>query len=112
MQDFRVGAVRPFNVAQVRLYCTPETLAHSFFADLGQGVNHFVSPDKDEVFLAEILDRDDTGAHSKQMEEAKCTEIKKLHERVTFKVILREEVPPDVNVLPGRLFLAIKWTED
>ena len=46
------------------------------------------------------------------MNEAGRKEIKTLLERGTFKVILRKEVPPDGNILPGRFMLAIKSTED
>eukprot|EP00171_Calliarthron_tuberculosum_P022290 IDg22290t1 len=46
------------------------------------------------------------------MTEAKRAEIRELLERKTFKVILREEVPPNANILPGRFVLAIKSTED
>lgn len=46
------------------------------------------------------------------MGEAKRKEIKTLLEGGTFKVILREEIPPDGNVLPGRVVPALKSTED
>ena len=46
------------------------------------------------------------------MNEARRKEIKTLLERGTFKEILREEIPPDGNILPGRFVLAIKSTED
>lgn len=37
VQDFRMGAARPFNMAQVTHHNTPETLANSFFTALGKG---------------------------------------------------------------------------
>lgn len=43
---------------------------------------------------------------------AKKKEIKGLLERGTFKVILREDVNSDANVLPGHFVLAIKSTKD
>ena len=46
------------------------------------------------------------------MYTAVAKEIRGLFDRGTFKVILREEVPTDANVLPGRFILAIKSTED
>ncbi len=46
------------------------------------------------------------------MTKAKRDEVKGLLERGTFSIILREEVPPDGNVLPGRFVLAIKSTEN
>lgn len=42
------------------------------------------------------------------MDDAKKLEIRNFLERGTFKVILRGEVPPDGNVLPGPFFLSIK----
>ena len=46
------------------------------------------------------------------MGEAKKKEIRHLLQRGTFKVILKEEVPPDLDVLPGRFVLAIKFSID
>jgi len=46
------------------------------------------------------------------MDDAKRSEIRNLLQRGTFKVILREELPPDGNILPGRFVLAIKSSED
>ncbi len=64
------------------------------------------------VHLTEIIDPNDPRANLKRMSRAKRDEIKGLLERGTFSIILREEVPPDGNVLPGRFVLAIKSTED
>ena len=46
------------------------------------------------------------------MTEAKKTELRNLLKRGAFKVIVKEDVPLDVNVLPGRFELALKSTED
>ena len=46
------------------------------------------------------------------MTAAKIKEIKGLLARGTFKVILREDIPPDGNVLPGCFVLAIKSNDD
>ena len=46
------------------------------------------------------------------MSQAKRDEIRGLLDRGTFHFILREEVPPDGNVLPGRFVLSIQSTED
>lgn len=46
------------------------------------------------------------------MSDAKKAEIKSLLERGTFKLILKEEVPPDGNVLPGRFVLSMKSSID
>ena len=47
VQDVRIGAARPFNIAQVKHYNTPETLANSFFAALGNGLSWYLSPNAD-----------------------------------------------------------------
>ena len=46
------------------------------------------------------------------MTSAKKAEIRNLLKRGTFKVILREDIPNDANVLPGRFVLTIKSTDD
>lgn len=114
IQDAKVGAARPFSVTQVKRYILPVDVAHSFFQDIGRGLQYFTSPadDDNSVFLTEVLDPTDPRTSSIQMTTAKRAEIRGLLERGTFRIILREEVPPDANVLPGRFVLAIKSTED
>lgn len=46
------------------------------------------------------------------MNDAKRKEIRSLLEKGTSKVILKEEIPPDANVLPGRFVLALKSSID
>ena len=60
------------------------------------------------MFLTEILDRTDPRANSAKMTEAKKKEIKNLLDRGTFKVILKEDIPHDGNILPGRFVLTLK----
>ena len=112
VQDVKIGAARPFNVVQVKPYYAADTLAHSFMLDLGQSLRQFGSPQEQEFFLTEIIENSDPRANSKEMENAKAKEIRNLLSRGTFKVILKEDIPPDGNVLPGRFVLAIKSTED
>ena len=59
------------------------------------------------VHLTEITTRGDPRAYSPQMTATKKAEIKNLLERGTFKVILKEEIPPDGNILPGRFVLSV-----
>ena len=114
IQDFKVGAARPFNVAQVKRYIVPMDVAHSFFAELHHGLSQFASPDDEDdcVHLTEVIHSKDLRATSRDMSQANRDEIRRLLDRGTFSVILREEVPPDSNVLPDRFVLAIKSTED
>ena len=64
------------------------------------------------VHLTEIIPLGDPRAYSAEMTAAKKAEIRSLLERKTFKVILKEELPTNGNILPGRFVLAIKSTED
>ena len=108
------GAARPFNVAQVKRYIVPMNVANTFFADLHRGLSHFSSPDDDDdcVHLTEVIHPKDHRATSPDMSQVERDEIRKLLDRGTFGVILREEVPPDGNVLTCRFSLPIKSAED
>lgn len=53
VQDVEVGAARPFNAVQVKKCMAPETLAHSFTTKIGRGLERFMSPDEDDVYLSE-----------------------------------------------------------
>ena len=115
VQDSKIGTARPFNWVQVKPYYVSGTLAHSFMLDLEKGFRkfgHAGDEDADDVFLTEIITKKDPRPKSKEMTEAKKTEIRNLLKRGTFKVVLKEDVPPDGNVLPGRFVLALKSTED
>ena len=112
VQEVRIRAARLFDVAQGKHYYTPETLANSFFADLNKGLSCFSASNNEAVYLTEIVDRADPRGNSQKMNAARRKEIKTLLERRRFKVMLREDVPPGGNILPGTIVLAIKSTED
>lgn len=114
VRDAKIGAARPFNVAQVKRYIMPQDIAQSLFTACHHGLSYFASPHEDDnsTHLTEIIAPRDPRADSPGMTQAKKNEIRGLLERGTFRVILREEVPRDANVLPGRFVLAIKSTED
>lgn len=56
---------------------------------------------REMVWVTEVLEPTGHRAMSEQMQEAKRAEIRNLLDRGTFKVILKEEVPPEANILPG-----------
>ena len=112
LQDVRVGQARPFNIAQVKRYYKPEQLSATFMADLRNSIQYFESPKDDDIYMTEIIPNQDVRAKSHEMTEAKRQEIKNLLKRGTFKVLLREDIPRNANVLPGRFVLAFKSTED
>jgi hypothetical protein len=58
------------------------------------------------VFIAEIIKQGDPRAM--KFEEAKRKEIQGLIDRGTWKVVLKEDVPDNANILGGRFALAIK----
>jgi hypothetical protein len=58
------------------------------------------------VFIAEIIKQGDPRAM--KFEEAKRKEIQGLIDRGTWKVVLKEDVADNANVLGGRFVLAIK----
>ena len=103
---------RPYNFAQVKPYVSEGDASHAFLVEVYRGLKEYSTDVEDDVFLTEVLSPNDPRASSARMREAKKTEIKGLLERGTFKVIFREEVPLDGNVLPGRFIPTIKTTED
>ena len=130
VQDEKVGAARPVNVAQVKRHLTADSveatsvnLSHSFMMELGESLSKFstasaVSSETDagggttDVHLTEIIPLGDPRTYFAEMTAAKKAEIRILLERKTFKVILKEELPPDGNNLTGRFVLAFNSTED
>ena len=112
VQDVRIGQARPFTIAQVKRYHQPEQLSTNFMSDVRNCIRYFGSPEDEEVYRTEIISRSDPRANSREMESARRQEIKNLLERGTFKVILKEDIPKDANILPGRFLLSLKSTED
>jgi hypothetical protein len=50
--------------------------------------------------------------HNGQFDDAKRQEIEGIIKRGTFKLVLREELGPDPNIIPFPFFLAIKQNDD
>ena len=112
VQDVRFGSARPFNLTQVKWYHSPEAINHSFFSDMREGLFDLRSPSDVDVHLTEILTPAYARTNSRKMSEAKHEEIPNLLNRRTFRVVLREDIPTDANLLPGRFVLSIKSTFD
>ena len=113
VRDAQVRPAKPFEFAHVKRYLSPESTTESLFAELQDIFSAFRSTiDENDIHLTEILQSDDPRKSSAEMSEAKRREIKGLLDPGTFKIILREDIPPDGNVLPGRFVLAVKSTED
>ena len=44
VQDVKIGSARPFYLTQVKRYHSPETINHSFFSDMREGLFDSRSP--------------------------------------------------------------------
>lgn len=85
--------------------------------ELGEALNKFGNTSAEfdspcDVLRTEIVTQGDPRAQSWEMTAAKKAEIKSLLDRQTFKLILREELLSDGNILPGCFVMAIKSTGD
>lgn len=112
VKDTENGPPRPFNLTMVKQYLEPEQLSRSFMSNISRSFSYFKSPTENDCFLTEIIDPRDPRARSMKMVAAKKDEVRNLLKRGTFKGMLKEDIPPDGNVLPGRFVLSIKSTED
>ena len=106
------GLPRPYNFAQVKPYVSATEASRAFLLDVQRSLKGFATEESEDAFLTEVLNPNDPRSSSSRMTDAKRAEIKGIMERGTFKVILREEIPPNGNVLPGRFVLSIKSTEN
>ena len=111
VKDTRDGLPRPYNIAQVKPYLSEVKVSNSFMVDIQKGLGSDSTHEPHDVHLTEVLKPNDPRASSFRMMKAKGEEIKGLLDRGTFKVVLREEILPNGNVLPGRFVLSIKSTE-
>ena len=77
-----------------------------------ESIHDYKSPDDFEVHLTETPYLKDPRSYSKEMKGAKEKESRDLVSKDTFKVILKQEVSKDGNVLPGKFVLTIKSKEN
>ena len=91
VQDFKVGAARPFNILQVKRYFKPENIAHFFMMGLQCRFQIFGSPLENSLLLTELIEDDDSRANSQEMAKAERNEMKNLLERGSFKIFLRKD---------------------
>ena len=102
-----------FSTQQVKPY--KQTTFSSGMLDSSEFLNEMLSPflsgtlpkpPPNEVFMTEVIHPSDPRAE--KLKEAKKKEIQGLIDRRTWKIVLKDEVPADANVLGGRFVLAIK----
>lgn len=104
---------RPFSITQIKHYISPSTLSKQLFTNVKIPLTQFSTPSfESDVFMTEIILQKDERSKTPEMLKARADEIKNLIKRKTFKVILKEELPLNANILPGRFVLALKSTTD
>lgn len=62
------------------------------------------------TFLTEVLKRGNPRCLSRQISDAKREEVHQLMKQGTFKLILKEDIHPNANVLSARFLLSMKST--
>lgn len=111
------GTNFPFNFIQLKPYLRPAQELQQFFAKLRDCLDKFtttpaVEADSTPIFSTEVLSSNDPRSKGPRMTDEVKTEVKELIDRKTFKTILKEDIPEDANVLPGRFVLSIKSAQD
>ena len=76
------------------------------FTSSSYGIEH--SEGSFPVYVSEVVSPADPRADSRKFVEAKSKELSNLLQRGTFKIVLKEEVPQDCNVMSSRIVLTIK----
>lgn len=114
VQDSKIGAAMPFNMVQVKKYLTPEVIAHYLGRGAGEKLQKsgsYMGSEKD-MYFTELIAADDPKALSLAMCKVKKAEIRNPLGRGTFKVISKEGLPLNGNVLTERFVLAVKSTSN
>lgn len=113
VRDKRNSAAFPFNKVQIKPYYTEEVLLFSFILYVTGYSNQYTLPKAEEdTFMTEIISSPDIFAMKKEMTEAKYKEIQDFLKIGTFKTVLKEGIPTNANVIPGRFVLAIQYGSD
>lgn len=71
VQDERIGAAKPFGIAEFNRYYEPATLASTLFSERRSAFHTLSTSKDDEDYLTEIIDGNDPRASLKEMNEAK-----------------------------------------
>lgn len=96
-QCLKIGSARYFNVTKLNPCDHPPEIVHELFKALDEGFKYFSNDltEKHEDYLTEILSRNDPRGEKPDKTKAKLEYIEGLIARGKFKVILREDVPPN-----------------
>lgn len=66
------------------------------------------NPGEESVFVTEVIPTSDTRANSSEAQAAKVKELSSLIRRGTFRVVLRNELPPSSSLMKSRILLTLK----
>ena len=118
VKNEQTGAEGDFNVQQLKPYLRPIPFQETpTERDSTYAMNYMLKdlasenrppPPSYGVFLIEVILPGDVRAKDPRFREAREREIRGLLERGTWKVVLKENVPKDANIIGGRFVLAIK----
>lgn len=99
---------RIFKVSRAQVIPHKRSDDQSGIAELLRMLSPLNSQSHPNILLTEILQPNDNRAESPGFELAKAKEIVGLLDRGAFRIVLREEIDPQANVLGGRFVLTIK----
>lgn len=89
VRDSTIGPARPFHVAQVKPYFTPQFLSDAYMTEVNKSLNDFRSPpSEDNILLTEILSPFYDRSLPTGMNESKKEDVRNLMKRGTFKDLL------------------------
>lgn len=99
---------RLFNLDQIKPYLVPVQHAEKLFSKISIAFEWFESALTNNVFMTEVLDESEKGCRYSTMSSAIQSKIDGRFKRGIFKVILKEVIHVNGNVLSGRFVLLIK----
>lgn len=102
--------VSKMNISQV-LPDTADDEDHWTIIKLLRSIRQFNTGGPSRIMISEVLEPNDERSWSPQFEEAKQKEIAGLIEKVAFKIVLKNKVPEEANILDERFVLATKMWE-
>ena len=113
------GTNKWYAITQVKLFEGYEKESDKIVEDVGTALGPWSvrywkektgndGPEEYAVYITEIIEKGDPRYGNTKMKDAIRKEIEGLLERGTFKIVVREEIPNNPNILGGRFVLAVK----
>lgn len=112
--EYKPNVQKLYAVIQIKPYKGTRSETDSLVRDIST-VNRpwrrdYIPRDTAKGNVVEIIKKRDPRAKSSRMKEAIRKEIAGLLERGVFKVIMKEDIPKNANVMGGRSVICIKET--